>query len=366
MASVQLKGVAKHFGKTVAVNNIDLEIRDKRFVVLVGPSGCGKTTVLRLVAGLEDLTAGEVHIGERLVNDAPPRERNVAMVFQSYALYPHMNVYKNMAIGLRLRKFSKGEIDLRVREVADMLGLTKLLERKPAALSGGERQRVAMGRAIVRKPDVFLFDEPLSNLDAKLRIRMRAEIKQLHARLETTVIYVTHDQVEAMTLADEIVVMNHGAIMQQGAPLEVFRKPRNLFVAGFLGAPSMNFLKARLARRDDGPRLTAEGLDLPLPQDRQHLMDQWAGRELILGVRPEYLLPAHKKPVEHNQGWVEGLLEFYEPLGSETLVHLRVGQQEILAICDSDSSLLLQTRMRLVMDADKTHLFDPASEESIL
>src|SRR5262245_16749134 len=250
MAGVLLKQVSKVFAKTVAVENIDLDVADRQFLVLVGPSGCGKTTVLRLIAGLEEPTSGDIYIDGRRVNDVAPKDRNIAMVFQNYALYPHMNVYKNLAIGLKLRKFAKDEIDRRVREAADILGLNELLERKPAALSGGERQRVAMGRAIVRKPDLFLFDEPLSNLDAKLRIKMRAEIKQLHARLQITVIYVTHDQVEAMTLADQIVVMNRGVIMQRGAPLEVYSQPKNIFVAGFIGAPSMNFLKVRPCRVD--------------------------------------------------------------------------------------------------------------------
>jgi multiple sugar transport system ATP-binding protein len=364
VASVTLKGVSKVFGKTLAVNNVSLEVPDKKFVVLVGPSGCGKTTVLRMTAGLEELTGGELRIGSRLVNDIEPKDRNVAMVFQNYALYPHMNVYKNLAIGLQLRKVSKDQIDLRVRDAAQMLGLAELLDRKPAALSGGERQRVAMGRAIVRKPDVFLFDEPLSNLDAKLRIKMRAEIKQLHSRLETTVLYVTHDQVEAMTLADEIVVMNQGAIMQQGPPLEVFRAPKNLFVAGFLGAPSMNFARVRLTKLDGKYNLGSPGLDLDLPVERRAAADAWIDRDVILGARPEHIQETASNP-EVNQNVIEGEVRFYEPLGSETLVHLTVGAQEILAIFRGDSYPRVGSRMRFYIDMSKSHLFDPATEAAI-
>jgi multiple sugar transport system ATP-binding protein len=366
MARVLLKGVTKAFGKTLAVDNIDLDVPDKQFVVLVGPSGCGKTTALRLVAGLEELTTGEIYVGERLVNDVSPKDRNIAMVFQNYALYPHMDVYKNMAIGLKLRKFEKNEINQRVREAAAMLGLTLLLERKPAALSGGERQRVAMGRAIVRKPDLFLFDEPLSNLDAKLRIRMRAEIKQLHARLETTVIYVTHDQVEAMTLADQIVVMNKGAIMQKGPPLDVYRQPRNLFVASFIGAPSMNFLKVKICKTDSGLRLKADGIDLPLPDGKLRSVREWLDRELILGVRPEELSLAGAEGPGLGQGSVEGTVEVLEPLGSETIVHLRAGSQEVVAVCAPEKSLPAQSKARLLTAVEKAHLFDPQSESAIV
>jgi multiple sugar transport system ATP-binding protein len=366
VASVLLKGVTKAFGKTLAVRNIDLEVPDKQFAVLVGPSGCGKTTILRLVAGLEELSSGEVYIGERLVNDVPPKDRNVAMVFQNYALYPHMNVYRNMAIGLQLRKLGGEEIDQRVREAANMLGLTKLLDRKPAALSGGERQRVAMGRAMVRKPDLFLFDEPLSNLDAKLRVRMRTEIKKLHALLETTVIYVTHDQVEAMTLADEIVVMNNGTITQKGLPLNVYRNPQNLFVAGFIGAPPMNFLKVRLSRVEGSLRLTAQGIDLGLPEGKSRLCGPWINRELILGVRPEQLYPATREQPQQNYGRIEGVVGISEPLGSETLIHLKAGDQEFVAMCDPDTVPVMDSKMSFLIDMDKTHLFDPENESSII
>jgi len=365
MARVLLKGVTKTFGTTIAVNHVDLEVPDKRFVVLLGPSGCGKTTILRLVAGLEELSSGEIHIDNRQVNHVPAKDRNIAMVFQSYALYPHMNVYQNMAIGLRLRKFNKREIDERVRSAAEMLGLRGLLDRKPAALSGGERQRVAMGRAIVRKPDVFLFDEPLSNLDAKLRVRMRAEIKQLHGRLETTVIYVTHDQVEAMTLADEIVVMNKGNLMQRGTPLEVFRKPQNLFVAGFLGAPAMNLLNVRLVKMDGGFRIRGEGIDLVLPDKELSILTDWENRELILGARPEHMHPLVEKELQQKNRQIEGRVEFCEPLGSETVIHFRVGGQEVLAICDPEETPAVNQSIGFSIDMGKIHLFDPTSGSAL-
>ena len=364
MAGVALKEISKMFGRTPAVRNVTLDIADKKFVVLVGPSGCGKTTVLRLVAGLEQVTTGEIYIGNRRVNDIAPKDRNVAMVFQNYALYPHMDVYKNLAVGLQLRKLPKHEIDGRVREAAAMLGLTDLLGRKPAALSGGERQRVAMGRAIVRKPELFLFDEPLSNLDAKLRIRMRAEIKQLHSRLETTVIYVTHDQTEAMTLADEIVIMNQGAIMQRGAPLEVFHNPKNLFVAGFLGAPSMNFARVRLAGTEGALHLTAHGIDLPLAADQFRFLNSWNQGELLLGVRPEHILPEQSAPRAIG-GVIDGVVELYEHLGSQTLIHLTVGDQRIVALSDAGSIPPAKSRARFFVDPRNIRLFDPATEAAL-
>ena len=362
MAHVLLSDVTKTFGQTVAVNHLDLQVPDKQFVVLVGPSGCGKTTTLRLIAGLEELSGGEIHIGERLVNDVPPKDRNIAMVFQNYALYPHMTVYKNMSMGLRLRGYSKDEIHRRVGDAAEMLHITELLDRKPAQLSGGERQRVAMGRAIVRKPEVFLFDEPLSNLDAKLRVRMRAEIKQLHARVETTVIYVTHDQVEAMTLADHIVVMNKGVIMQEGNPLEVYRNPHNLFVAGFLGSPPMNFLTVRVAGTARGLCLRADGVELSVPQGRFKFSDEWIGRELTLGIRPEHLSPG----AQPDAASIEGVVELLEQLGSLAAVHLRTGGQELVALCDPDQTPRLNEPMHFSLDHNKIHLFDPKTELSVL
>jgi multiple sugar transport system ATP-binding protein len=365
MAKVLLKGVSKRFGAELAVNHIDLAIPDKQFVVLVGPSGCGKTTALRLIAGLEEPTAGEVHIGERKVNGVAPKDRDIAMVFQNYALYPHMDVYKNMAIGLRLRKLDRDEIDRRVREAADQLGLTELLDRRPAALSGGERQRVAMGRAMVRKPAVFLFDEPLSNLDAKLRIRMRAEIKQLHRRLATTIVYVTHDQVEAMTLADQMVVMKQGIIMQRGTPLELYNKPANLFVAGFVGAPSMNFLKVNVVRNDHALRLRAEGVDIPLGEPRSAALAAWCERQVTLGVRPEHLALG-APPLDGAAGRLQGVIHIIEPLGAETLIHLRAGAQEIVAACRLETEPALDSQVTLTAATDKIHVFDPESEALII
>jgi multiple sugar transport system ATP-binding protein len=359
MAGVLLKQISKEFGKTAAVRDVNLEVSNRQFLVLVGPSGCGKTTVLRLIAGLEQPTGGDIYIGDRRVNDVAPKDRNIAMVFQNYALYPHMNVYKNLAIGLKLRKFAKQEIDRRVREAAEILGLTEHLDRKPAALSGGERQRVAMGRAIVRKPDLFLFDEPLSNLDAKLRIKMRAEIKQLHARLETTVIYVTHDQVEAMTLADQIVVMNRGVIMQRGAPLDVYNQPKNIFVAGFIGAPSMNFFKVRPRKVDGALVLTADGVHLALPEARSNTVGHWIDREIIFGARPEHLILGSQGREPHG---IEGMVEVLEPLGAQTLVHVRVGHQTFIALCAPAETPAVNQKACFTISPDKYHLFDPASE----
>jgi multiple sugar transport system ATP-binding protein len=362
MAGVLLKQVSKAFAKTAAVNDVDLEVADRQFLVLVGPSGCGKTTVLRLIAGLEPPTSGEIFIGARRVTDLAPKDRNIAMVFQNYALYPHMNVYKNLAIGLKLRKFAQVEIDRRVREAADILGLNDYLERKPAALSGGERQRVAMGRAIVRKPDLFLFDEPLSNLDAKLRIKMRAEIKQLHARLQTTVIYVTHDQVEAMTLADEIVVMSHGVIMQRGAPLDVYNRPKNLFVAGFIGAPSMNFFTVRMGKIDGAIHLIADGVNLAVPEEKTTQLGAWMERDVILGVRPEHLTLA--EPGEKRRS-IEGVVQVLEPLGAQTLVHVSSGQQNFVALCDPAETPAVNQKACFAVGTGKIHLFDPTSEAAL-
>ena len=289
MASVTLQNVTKRFGNVIAVNQANLEIRDKEFIVLVGPSGCGKSTTLRMVAGLEEITEGNIYIGDTLVNDVPPKDRDIAMVFQNYALYPHMDVYNNMAFGLKLRKFPKAEIDKRVKEAARMLGIENLLDRKPKALSGGQRQRVAVGRAIVREPKVFLMDEPLSNLDAKLRVQMRAELSKLHARLQTTAIYVTHDQVEAMTMGDRIVVMKDGVIQQVGAPLEIYDHPVNMFVAGFIGTPPMNFLNVVLRREGDDYIVDGGSFKLTIDPERARQiknLGEYVDKEVVLGIRP--------------------------------------------------------------------------------
>src|SRR5512143_2086657 len=287
VASVTLKNVTKRFKSVTAVDSLGIEVQDREFAVLVGPSGCGKTTALRMIAGLEPVTAGEIFIGDRLVNDVAPKDRDIAMVFQNYALYPHMNVGENLGFGLKMRKFPKDEIDERVREAADILGIHDLLDRKPKQLSGGQRQRVAVGRAIVRKPKVFLFDEPLSNLDAKLRVAMRAEISKLHHRLGATIIYVTHDQVEAMTMADRIFIMLNGTLQQSGAPLEVYKQPTNRFVAGFIGSPAMNFIEATVVGEKDAYFIDADGFKVRLPKAFYPKIEPYAGRRVIFGVRPE-------------------------------------------------------------------------------
>ena len=293
MAQVVLKDLVKRFSEEViAVNSVNLDIQDKEFIVLVGPSGCGKTTTLRMVAGLEDISGGEIRIGDRLVNDVPPKDRNIAMVFQNYALYPHMTVYKNMAFSLKLRRTPKAEIEQRVKAAADILGIGELLERKPKQLSGGQRQRVAVGRAIVRQPEVFLFDEPLSNLDAKLRVNMRAELIKLHERLDSTMIYVTHDQVEAMTMGDRIVVMRNGFIQQVGSPMQVYNEPTNQFVAGFIGSPPMNFLEAMLVQENGAVQVDVKGSRLTLPADRAKQVEGYVNQPVVFGIRPEDVVPA--------------------------------------------------------------------------
>jgi multiple sugar transport system ATP-binding protein len=290
LAQVLLKDVTKRFGNVTAVDNISLDIKDREFIVLVGPSGCGKSTTLRMVAGLEEVTAGQITIGQTVVNDVPPKDRDIAMVFQNYALYPHMDVYNNMAFGLKLRKFPKDEIDRRVKEAAKLLGIENLLDRKPKALSGGQRQRVAVGRAIVREPKVFLMDEPLSNLDAKLRVQMRAELSKLHNRLQTTIIYVTHDQTEAMTMGDRIVVMKDGHIYQVGAPLDIYNNPDNMFVAGFIGSPAMNFLDVLLQKEGEVYTIDAKTFKLEIPAEKAASikgLGNYVGKPIVLGIRPE-------------------------------------------------------------------------------
>jgi multiple sugar transport system ATP-binding protein len=329
MTGVRLDGIVKSYGSLVVVHSIDLEVREQEFVVLVGPSGCGKSTTLRMIAGLEEISEGTLTIDGKVMNRVAPKDRDVAMVFQNYALYPHLNVAENIAFGLRIRKEKKEAIASSVQEVSGILGLTKYLDRRPADLSGGQRQRVAMGRAIVRRPRVFLFDEPLSNLDAKLRTQMRAEIKQLHKRLGATSIYVTHDQVEAMTLADRIVVMNEGRIEQIGSPMELFMNPVNTFVAAFLGSPPMNMVKARINGSEAAPEAELEGQLIHLP--RLPDLQKWAGKEVILGMRPEFVGVAH----EDEPGQVKVSVELVETLGSEALVHARLGETPFIMRTDT-------------------------------
>ncbi len=355
MASVTLSNIVKRFDRTEVVHGIDLAISDGEFVVLVGPSGCGKSTTLRMVAGLEDLTSGEIRIGDRVVDRLEPKDRNIAMVFQNYALYPHMTVHKNIAFGLRMAKLPKAEEDRRVREAAQILGLTDLLDRRPAQLSGGQRQRVAIGRAMVRNPAVFLFDEPLSNLDAQLRAQMRLEIKKLHQTLGTTVIYVTHDQVEAMTLADRIVVMRDGRIEQIGTPTEVYRSPASMFVARFIGSPSMNMIPGRV----EAGEIRLDGLPaLPQPGDLES-----GARAVFLGVRPDDLKVVSDRPA--GAFTIEARVEVIEPLGPDTLVYAQAGGRELIAKADSKVTLHRGDVVTLVADSGALHVFDAATEQTL-
>ncbi|MBO1074013.1 ABC transporter ATP-binding protein [Roseomonas marmotae] len=360
MAQVTLRKVVKAYeGGVQAVKGIDLDIADHEFVVLVGPSGCGKSTTLRMIAGLEEISDGEIAIGGRVVNDVPPRDRDIAMVFQNYALYPHMTVAENMAFGLMLRKFPKEEIKRRVDHAASILDITPLLARKPKALSGGQRQRVAMGRAIVRDPKVFLFDEPLSNLDAKLRVQMRTEIKKVHQTVRTTTVYVTHDQVEAMTLADRVVVMNNGVIEQVGPPQELYHNPRTRFVAGFIGSPAMNFIAARLEQASGALRLHLPGdIILPVPAERTSRYAPLAGREVVFGIRPEHLTEA-KNLDRPNVAPFPAVPEVTEPMGMETLVHFRMDGAEVCGRVDPTAPAAPGLPLPMAADLNNMHLLDP-------
>ncbi|MBC2733244.1 MAG: sn-glycerol-3-phosphate ABC transporter ATP-binding protein UgpC [Desulfobacteraceae bacterium] len=364
MARVDLKKVVKRFGKVEVVHGIDLEINDVEFVVLVGPSGCGKSTTLRMVAGLEEISDGEIYIDDQRVNDVAPKDRGVAMVFQNYALYPHMNVYNNMAFGLKLRKTPKAEIEERVQRAAATLGLTEYLKRKPHELSGGQRQRVAMGRAIVRNPKVFLFDEPLSNLDAKLRTQMRIEIKLLHQKVQNTIIYVTHDQVEAMTLADRIVVMRDGYIEQVGAPLDIFENPVNTFVAGFIGSPPMNLVSAHLETAAAGLVLAFEG-GLRVPVPAREGANLQAGMEVVMGLRTEDLTIDNGDTHLPEEWKVDGLVEVVEPLGSETNLHMNLSGTKMIAKSEGRKLVSAGKKVRLAMNLEHLHLFDARTRASI-
>ncbi|OQX88554.1 glycerol-3-phosphate ABC transporter ATP-binding protein [candidate division KSB1 bacterium 4484_87] len=365
MAQVKLERVSKIFDKDViAVNEIDVEIKDKEFMVLVGPSGCGKSTTLRMIAGLEEVSKGKILIGDRVVNDVPPKDRDIAMVFQNYALYPHMTVFQNMAFGLKLRKFPKTEIEKRVREAAEILEITDLLDRKPKALSGGQRQRVAVGRAIVRKPQVFLFDEPLSNLDAKLRVQMRTEISKLHSRLETTMIYVTHDQMEAMTMGDRIVVMKDGLVQQIDTPLNLYDFPVNKFVAGFIGSPAMNFLSGTL-KRQNGLILDEGKLRLTIPEAYQDKLADFIDKEIILGIRPEDISDAHFSEHVKYPAPVEILLEVIEPMGNEFFLYLNTGKHQLVARIREKNELAVGQKTKLVFKMERAHFFDPVTEKRI-
>ena len=365
MANVILKDLFKKYGKLEVVHGINLDITDKEFVVFVGPSGCGKSTVLRMIAGLEDITSGTIEISDRVVNDVAPKDRDAAMVFQNYALYPHMNVYKNMSFGLTLRKMPKDEIEKRVREIAVMLELEDFLFRKPHELSGGQRQRVAMGRALVRRPEVYLFDEPLSNLDAKLRTQMRLEIKQLHQQVQNTIIYVTHDQVEAMTLADRIVVMRDGYIEQVGSPMEIFQNPANAFVAGFMGSPPMNLHPATIVN-DGGLKVKlSDQLEIPLPEKENSQIKD--GQKVLFGLRTEDVFIAHEddKTSENLTFSLEGRVKIIEPLGNETNLHMDLQGANLIARSEGRRLFSVGDQLQMTLDLTHLHLFDAESEQSI-
>jgi multiple sugar transport system ATP-binding protein len=367
VANVVLKNLVKRFNAVTAVDDLSIEVHDREFAVLVGSSGCGKTTALRMIAGLEPITSGEIFIGDTLVNDMDPKDRDIAMVFQNYALYPHMNVRDNLGFGLRIRKFSRADIDARVQEAADILGIHDLLERKPKELSGGQRQRVALGRAIVRKPKVFLFDEPLSNLDAKLRVAMRAEISKLHRRLGATIIYVTHDQVEAMTMADRIFIMHKGALQQTGTPMEVYLKPANRFVAGFIGSPSMNFVEAKLVPEAGTWLIDAGAFRLRAPAAFHARLEPHAGRTVIFGVRPEDMSARGAGTPAGEGDFLTATADVVETLGAEVFVHLTCGAHTMVARMEApEQSLTEGQNLQVNLKMAKTHVFDNETSQTIV
>lgn len=365
MAEVRLKNVSKIYdGKVKAVNSVSIEIHNKEFVVLVGPSGCGKSTLLRMIAGLESITEGEIFIDDKLVNDVSPKDRDIAMVFQNYALYPHMTVYENMSFGLKIRKYKKEEIKKRVEHAAEILDLGELLQRKPKALSGGQRQRVAIGRAIVRKPKIFLFDEPLSNLDAKLRVQMRTEISKLHHRLEATIVYVTHDQVEAMTMGDKIVVLKDGIINQVDSPMNLYKQPANKFVAGFIGSPAMNFISGKI-NSDSGLFFISNDAftKIPLLTEQQERLKEYINEEVTIGIRPENITPS--KPINENCYKITITLDVVEPMGNETIIYFKMGENKMVARIKSSEDLHVDQNFELLINLEYLHFFDGKTEEVI-
>jgi multiple sugar transport system ATP-binding protein len=371
MASILFDGIGKSYGETEIIKNLSFSVRDGEFMVFVGPSGCGKSTVLRMIAGLETITSGTLSIGDRVVNEVHPKDRDIAMVFQSYALYPHMNVYDNIAFGLKIRKLPEADIRQRVKTAAELLGLDQLLERKPKALSGGQRQRVALGRAIVRNPSVFLFDEPLSNLDAELRVQMRAEISKLQRRLNTTTVYVTHDQVEAMTMGHRIAVMSPISVnnphdtnlMQCGTPMDLYDRPDNIFVAHFIGTPNMNILPARLS--EDGTMIQLLGGQMPVSDQFKQAALAMRGREVKLGIRPEHIGAAHEVDWQTTQT-VQGKVEMLEPLGHEAILHFKVGDHILVGRLHSHGRLpALGDMVSMQLKCDAIHLFDPITEQRL-
>ncbi|MBV8735773.1 MAG: sn-glycerol-3-phosphate ABC transporter ATP-binding protein UgpC [Alphaproteobacteria bacterium] len=360
MAEVALQNLNKNFDEVYAVRDVNLAIHDKEFIVLVGPSGCGKTTTLRMVAGLESISSGRILIDDKVINDLPPMDRDIAMVFQNYALYPHMSVYDNMAFGLKMRKFDRADIGRRVQEAAQILGIEQLLQRKPRQLSGGQRQRVALGRAIVRHPQVFLFDEPLSNLDAKLRVQMRVELKKLHDWLGTTAIYVTHDQVEAMTLGDRVVVMRDGLVQQVGEPLELYNEPANRFVAGFLGSPAMNFATVRVREADGVLWAENNGIRIRVLGQTAGRLRRHAGEQVTMGIRPEDLhLASAADPLELG---FDAVIEVVEKLGSEILLDVAVGETTMVASVEPHVRVGVHEKLRLAINPERLHFFDTTSE----
>ncbi len=369
MAGLSLRGLGKTYqGGVKAVQDINLEIEDKEFIILVGPSGCGKSTTLRMIAGLEEITDGELYIDDKLVNDMAPKDRDIAMVFQNYALYPHMTVFENMAFGLKLRKVPKDEIKRKVEEAAKILDIEHLLDRKPKALSGGQRQRVALGRAIVREPKVFLMDEPLSNLDAKLRVQMRAEIGKLHKKLETTVIYVTHDQTEAMTMGSRIVVMKDGIMQQCASPAKLYDEPVNVFVAGFIGSPQMNFLNVTVEKRDAGVYLVSEGFEVKLPDgkgNREELAPYY-GKEVIMGIRPEAIHEDEAFIASMPEDVVDVDVELTEMMGAETFLYIKVAGTSMIARLNRRTTAKNGDTIKVALDANKIHLFDKDTEMAII
>ncbi len=365
MASVTYEHVTKRFGDVVAVNDLNLHIEDKEFLVFVGPSGCGKSTSLRMLAGLEEVTEGKIYIGDRVVNDVPPKDRDIAMVFQSYALYPHMTVYDNMAFGLKLRKVPKQEIDRRVKEAAEILGIAHLLDRKPKQLSGGQRQRVAVGRAIVREPNVFLMDEPLSNLDAKLRVQARAEISKLHKRLGTTFIYVTHDQVEAMTMGTRIAVLKDGILQQVDTPQTLYDYPANIFVAGFIGSPAMNFFDATLIEENGQMYADCKDFRLPVPKERQAIYKPYLGKEVIVGVRPEHIHDPEYSPPGIQPAIVEATVDVTELMGNEVIVYFTTPHTTFLGRFDPRTDARVGMTKAAAFDVGRIHIFDKATEKAI-
>lgn len=369
MASLSLKNIYKVYaGNVTAVRDFNLDIEDKEFIVFVGPSGCGKSTTLRMIAGLEEISQGELNIGEKLVNDVAPKDRDIAMVFQNYALYPHMSVYDNMAFGLKLRKVPKAEIEKKVKEAARVLDIEHLLDRKPKALSGGQRQRVALGRAIVREPKVFLMDEPLSNLDAKLRVQMRTEISKLHKKLQTTFVYVTHDQTEAMTMGTRIVVMKDGLIQQVDTPQHIYDHPTNIFVAGFIGSPQMNFMDAKVEEKNGKVVLVFGDDTVVLPEDKAVAVKKggYIGKDVIMGIRPENLDDSAEFIAKHPESIISATVEVTELMGAETYIYLAKGKSNIIARVNGSSKAQVGDVLKIALDTSKIHVFDKETENTVI